>query len=246
METNPDAGARGVHVRGTNFLLRSLPQRDLDRLQLLMERVHFPQRTILATPGESFESVVFPLDSVVSQIVRMKDGSAAEVGLVGNEGVLGLPLYYGVNCSPNEAIVQLAGDAWRMPRHVFIEEIGREGAFATLIGRYGYVHSAIVSQSAACNALHPIEQRLCRWILMQQDRIGQDTLTLTQEFVAAMLGVQRSSVNLTARVLQHAGLIRYSRGKIDVLDRAGMETSCCECYGDMRRWFDAAFEAEFR
>lgn len=207
-----------------------------------MERMRFEQHYVPFEAGGPISHVLFPLDLVVSLVIRMRDGPAAEVGLVGNEGLAGLPLYFGADESPVEGIVQLSGHAMRMPRSVFVDEIAATGALSRIVGRYSHAFAALTAQSAACNALHPVEQRLCRWILMQHDRLGQDTLPLTQEFLAIMLGVQRTSVNLQARLLQQAGLIRYNRGKIDVTDRSGLEASSCECYGAIRKLFEAPLQ----
>lgn len=222
-----------------NLLLAALPEQDRVRLVAESELVVLEKSHVLHEESSSLSHVHFPLDSVVSLVVRMENGAGSEVGLVGRDGLLGLPLFFGIGTNEVECVVQRSGEALRLPRSVFECEIARDGALSRIIGRYAHGFVTLVALSAACNALHPVEQRLSRWILMQHDRASNDVLPLTQEFLALMLGVQRTTVNQTARVLQEAGLIRHSRGLIDVLDREGLEHAACECYGRIRGRMDA-------
>ncbi|MGZ5095054.1 MAG: Crp/Fnr family transcriptional regulator [Burkholderiales bacterium] len=180
--------------------------------------------------------VDFPLFGVVSLVLVMKDGASTEVGIVGNEGVAGLSLLMGASTQgPLEAFYQVPGETLRMSARTFRQEIARRGRFEEVLRRYAHGFFNQVAQSTACNHVHAVEQRLCRWLLMCHDRVGVDTIRLTQEFLAEMLGVRRASVNIAAAILQRAGYIRYSRGAIEVLDRPGLEASSCECYAVVRK-----------
>jgi CRP-like cAMP-binding protein len=164
----------------------------------------------------------------------MADGGQVEAATVGNEGMVGLPLFLGGETSTNDALAQVAGEAMCMSAAVLREEVQRSAAFTNLLCLYAQGYLTQVSQSSACNRLHPIDQRLCRWVLMTHDRVGLDTLPLTQEFLAAMLGVRRASVSTAAAILQKAGFIDYERGVVRVLDREGLERGSCECYAVVR------------
>jgi CRP-like cAMP-binding protein len=172
---------------------------------------------------------------MVSMVAELEDGTQAEVGIIGREGVTGTALLAGVETSFVEALVQIPGPALRMEARAFQREIEANAALRTLLFRYHEVLQSQISQTAACNGRHGLEQRLARWLLMAQDRVGEDLLPLTQDFIAMMLGVHRPSITVTAGILQRAGLIRYSAGVITVLDRASLEVSSCECYAAVRR-----------
>jgi CRP-like cAMP-binding protein len=223
-----------VHVRGRNRLLDLLPQADRDRLLASMERVPAKFGDVVFERNEPITFVDFPLGAIISIVVIMEDGAIVEAGTVGNEGMSGLPLLLGAERSRSRAFYQAPGESMRMSARLFHEERERGGAFLEILKRYAQAFLTQVSQSAACNRLHPVEQRLCRWILMSHDRVGSDTLMLTQEIMSQMLGVRRASVSVVAGLLQKAGFIRYSRGVLTVVDRAGLEASACECYGVVR------------
>jgi hypothetical protein len=168
----------------------------------------------------------------------MTDGATAEMGLVGNDGVVGIALFMGGNTVPNRAVAQVAGDAFSAPAPVLLEEFRRGGPCQLLLLRYTQALITQISQTAVCNRLHSVEQRLCRWLLLTHDRVGSPELLLTQEFIANMLGGRRESVTKAARRLQQAGLIRYVRGHITILDRQGLEAASCECYQVVKTEFD--------
>lgn len=231
-------GVSSTHVRGRNRLLELLPEDDRERLLSGMECVTTKFGDVVFERNEPISMVHFPLCAVVSVVVVMEDGAVAEAGIVGNEGVAGLPVFFGGQSSPNRAFYQVPGEALRMPARLFLDEVNASRVFRDAVQLYAQSYLTQVSQAAACNRLHPVEQRLCRWILMSHDRVGADTLNLTQEMIAQMLGVRRASVSVVAGKLQKTGLIRYNRGVITVLDRAAMEQCTCECYHVARRELD--------
>jgi CRP-like cAMP-binding protein len=227
-----------LNVRGTNRLLTLLPDDERSRLESLMERRSYQLGDVIFEADTPIPHVHFPLYGVASIIIYMEDGGMVEVGTVGNEGLVGLPLLHGAQQSHTSAIFQSPAEAMRMSAADFQAELSRSAPFTRVLQRYAQGFLGQASQSTACNRLHQVEQRLCRWILMTHDRTGEDKLQLTQEFLAAMLGVRRATVNLVARMLQKAGLIRYQRGVITVLDRAGLEEGSCECYAIVRREYE--------
>jgi CRP-like cAMP-binding protein len=227
-----------LHERGKNRLLELLPAADRERLMGTMQCVTVKQGDRLFERHKPIEHVDFPLEGLISLVVTMKEGDVAEVGTVGNEGMAGIPLILGAETSASDAFYQAHGRSMRVSAPAFAEELVRHGPLEDILRRYaqGYLNQA--AQSAACNRLHPVEQRFCRWILLSHDRIGYDTLPLTQEFLAQMLGVRRASVSVVAGMLQKAGFIRYNRGVIEVLDRARLEESSCECYDVVRKEYE--------
>jgi CRP-like cAMP-binding protein len=168
----------------------------------------------------------------------MDDGGTVEAGTIGNEGLVGVSVVLGADRSPVDAFTQIPGDYLRMATEAFRQELDRNGGFAAVMRRHAEAFYSQVAQSTACNRLHPVEQRLCRWLLMTHDRVGAEHLALTQEFLAIMLGVRRSTVTIAAGMLQKAGLITYHRGSIDVLDRIGLEEGSCECYARVRKQYE--------
>jgi len=223
-------GIPPLYVRGRNHLLGLLAPKDSGRVLRSMKKVSLKSGQTLHEPGKKITDVYFPVDAVVSLVIRMNDGEAAEVATIGKEGFVGVSLLLGGDHSTTHVFTQIPGEALRMPVAPFQRQIGPGGAFNGILRRYAQAYLTQVAQTAACNRLHPVEERLCRWILMTHDRTGLDNLPLTQEFLAVMLGVHRPTVSMTAGILQKAGLIRYRRGNVQVLDRAGLEASCCECY----------------
>lgn len=226
--------AAHVHVPGRNRLLDLLPEEDRSRLLPAMERGRHELSDGVFERRERIRVIDFPLSSVVSIVVMMADGAVVEAGTVGNEGMTGLPLVLGTQHSLSRAFYQVPGESLRMTARTFQEELDRRGAFHDVMHRYTQVFITQVAQSAACNRLHPVEQRLSRWILMSQDRVGSNKLALTQEILAQMLGVRRASVSVVAGMLQKAGFISYTRGIITILDRPGLMASACECYAVVR------------
>jgi CRP-like cAMP-binding protein len=221
-----------------NRLLQVLPKSVRDELQSKLVDVSFEVPATLYKANEPIDHVYFPRSGVYSLVIIMEDERTVEVGTVGNEGMLGTPLFLGAKKSPTQCFAQVAGKAYVMEAEYFGEEMSKEGPLYDIVRRYTQALLNLVSQSAACNHLHSIEERMCRWLLMCQDRIGSDYLPLTQEFLAQMLGVRRPSVTVVAGILQKAGLIIYSRGLVTVLDRKGLEAASCECYRVVRDEFD--------
>lgn len=227
-----------LHVPGSNRLLTLLQATGDAGAILRMDRVWLARKTPVMEPDSPITHAYFPLTGVASLIIDMEDGPGLEVGTTGNEGMVGVPLVLGTDRSQTRAFIQVEGEFMRMPSAAFREEFARKGAFAELTRRYTQGLFSQVAQSSACLRFHAVEQRLCRWILTTHDRVAQQTLPLTQEFLALMLGVQRPSVSLAATTLQKAGLIRYRRGMIEVLDREGLEAASCACYGVVRKEFE--------
>jgi CRP-like cAMP-binding protein len=213
-----------------NFLLCALPPVDLERLLPHLQSVAFSLGQIVYEPNERIDYCYFPINSVVSLLCTMQDGTTAEMGLVGNEGVLGVALFLGGESTCSRAIVPVAGDAFRLPARLLQEEFTNTRSLQFLLLRYTQVLLTQISQTAVCNRLHSVEQRLCRWLLLCHDRKNRSDLLMTQELIANMLGGRRESVTVAAGHLQDAGLIHYCRGHIRIVNRAGLEAAVCECY----------------
>lgn len=222
-----------------NHLLASLPADMMAALQPRLSRVILPTKQAIYTPDTPIEAVYFIEAGMISLVNDLEDGTRAEVGVIGREGMLGTPLLAGVDTSFVEAQVQLPGTALRMTAQDFTSEVDANAPFRKLLLRYNEALQAQVMQTAACNASHDLEPRLARWLLLAHDRAEGDELLLTQDFIATMLAVHRPSVTVTAGILQRAGLIRYATGRVVVLDRAGLEAAACECYGAVQRRFAA-------
>ena len=222
-----------------NRLLAALPSEALAALRPRLEPVELPLRKTLHAVGEPIAAVYFPEAGYVSMLATLEDGDAAEVGLVGREGVVGLPVLLGAEFDDIEAMVQNPGTALRMGTAAFREELDRLPAFRTLLLRYALVHHSQVARTAACNGRHHTDQRLARWLLMAHDRAREDEFPMTHEFLSMMLGVRRAGITVAAGQLQKAGFIRYERGCIEVTDRPGLESAACGCYGVVRRACDA-------
>jgi CRP-like cAMP-binding protein len=193
---------------------------------------------VIYEPGEQLDHIYFPTTSIVSLLYTMEDGTSAEIGVVGNEGVVGIALFMGGETTPNRAVVQSGGHSLRMKPNVLKEEFRRGGPLQQLLLRYTQALITQMSQTAVCNRLHTVDQQLCRWLLLSHDRLDSNELTMTQELIANMLGVRREGVTVAAGHLQAAGLIRYHRGKITIVDRAGLEARACECYQVVRNEFE--------
>jgi CRP-like cAMP-binding protein len=203
-----------------------------------------PLGHVLYEPKAPITHVYFPLEGMVSLVLTAGDGATLEAGVVGNEGAIGIPLFLGAERSPAKAFFQTPGECLRIGAEPFRAAVERGGQLAFMLKRYTHAMFVQLSQSVLCNRLHSIEERMARWILTTHDRLGSDVLNLTQEFVAQMLGVRRPSVTVVAGVLQQAGLIRYARGRIAVLDRARLEDASCECYGVVRAEFERALSGD--
>lgn len=221
-----------------NRLLAALPPEEYERLLPHLQLVTLEYKQVLYQPNEPIKYVYFPKDGVISLLTIMENGEAVEVGTVGNEGFVGLPLFLGATSIPGQAFSQIPGEALRMGAKVFKGEVTPGSPLHNLLQRYTQALFNQIAQTAACNRLHSIEERFCRWLLMTEDRVRSNQFPLTHEFLGQMLGVRRASVSVVAATIQRAGLICYSRGKMTILDREGLEDITCECYGIVKAEFD--------
>jgi CRP-like cAMP-binding protein len=221
-----------------NRLLKILPPEDFERLRPYLQLVEFKYKLSLYRADEQIEFVHFIETGVASLVNTMKNGNSAEVGTIGNEGMVGLPVIFGDSQAPTSVYMQVAGHGLRMKAKTFWQEMQRSASLRTVMLHYAHAVFNLVAQSAACNTFHVLERRCCRWLLMTQDRMQSNEFQLTQEFLAMMLGVQRPGVTLAARELQRAGLIHYKRGNVKILDHAGLIKRSCECYAVSKREFD--------
>ena len=217
-----------------NQLLAALPLKEYQRLLPDLEQVALDFGTILYEPGEVMPYAYFPNQGIVSLLSMVEERSPLEVGMVGNEGVVGIGIFLGVNTSINRALVQGTGTAMKIKAEALRRELKQQSQLSDLFRRYTHSLLAQVSQGAVCNHFHRVEERLARWLLMTQDRIRSDEFRLTQEFLSDMLGVRREGVVRAARVLQKEKLITYVRGQIQILNRAGLEAAACQCYELLR------------
>lgn len=213
-----------------NHLLAALPEDVYSRLAPHLRKIDLELAQVLYEPGEPVDIVYFPNQCMVSLVQVMENGATIEAGVVGNEGLVGYPVYLGGQSSASRAIVQIAGSAIALDTLLLLAEFNRGGALQGLLLRYTQALIAQISQIAACNRFHTIEERLARWLLQSQDAIQEPTLELTQDFLSSMLGTRRASISLAASKLQQASLIHYNRGCIEVLDRPALESAACECY----------------
>jgi CRP-like cAMP-binding protein len=211
-----------------------LPPAEYRRLARALEPVNLQFGHVLCEPGKAIRHVYFPLDSLVSLLAATGKGDTLEVGLVGREGMVGTPLALGSPTSPVQELVQGAGKALRMPAKRFVAELARSPRLRRLVDRCTLLNMSTAMQIAACNKSHLLEARLARWLLMVRDRLETQTFFLTQDFLARMLGVRRAGVNETAGALQKHSLIRYTRGRIVILDAKGLTAAACSCYGVIR------------
>lgn len=218
-----------------NQLLAALPADELATLVADLELVPMPLGEMVYEPGEQLTHAYFPTTAIISLHYVMESGATTEAAGVGHEGVVGISLFMGGESTSSSAVVQTAGHAYRLHRHKLMQAFNRADAFQRLLLRYTQGLVTQIMQTAACNRHHHVEQQLCRWLLLTLDRLQSRELTMTQELVASMLGVRREGVTEAAGRLQHAGLIRYRRGHITVLDRARLETHSCECYGVVKK-----------
>jgi CRP-like cAMP-binding protein len=217
-----------------NQLLAALPKKDYERLQPHLEEVPMAFEEILYQPNVLLSDIYFPNSGIVSLLAGINERSTLEVGLVGKEGVVGLGVFMGVSSSLNRAVVQGAGSAMKMKATAFRRLSNHGGALQQLLQRYSHSVLTQISQSAVCNQFHAVDARLARWLLMTHDRMGNDEFRITQEFLSHMLGVRREGVSKAAGDLQKRKLIRYNRGNLKVLDRAGLEATSCGCYEIIR------------
>jgi CRP-like cAMP-binding protein len=226
-----------------NRLLQQLDRQDAAALQSALQHIKLEYGKVLYQAGQPIEFVYFPLAGVISMVKTMSDGSAAEVATIGNEGMAGSPVLIRSRAGGTSVHVEVPGEALPMPARAFRETAGRSPPLQKLIQRFGFALFNQVTQVAACNHFHDVEQRTARWLLMVQDRMPSDSFPLTHEVLSLMLGVRRSSVTVAAGRLSHAGLIEYRRGQISITDRAGLEKRSCECYRAIWDEYDRALKA---
>ncbi|MGK5683485.1 Crp/Fnr family transcriptional regulator [Actinoplanes sp. URMC 104] len=225
--------------RAGNFILAAVPEPEWEAIRNRCEQVELSIRDVMYRQGEMIDYVYFPLSCVCSMLAEQQGDATVEVGTIGREGMAGLPAFLGVATSPNMVMAQIAGVALRLRIEDLREILVGDGVLHGQLHRYIQATMVQLSQNVACNRLHTTEERAARWLLMTADRVGAEQFTLTQEFLAQMLGVRRGTVSLTAGLLHGAGLISYRRGVITIDDRPGLEDAACECYGVVRAEFDA-------
>lgn len=224
-----------------NHLLAALPEEELARLLPNLQPVTLALGTVIYESGEKMEYVYFPTTGIVSLLYIMENGATAEIGVVGNDGLVGIALFMGGDTTPNRAIVQSAGRALKMKAKVLQEEFIRAGEFHNLLLRYTQALITQISQTAVCNRLHSVDQQLCRWLLLSHDRLPSDRLIMTHDLIANMLGVRREGITHAAKRLQEVGYISYVRGDMTILNRKGLEAKVCECYAVVRKEYDRLF-----
>jgi CRP-like cAMP-binding protein len=221
-----------------NRLIAALPEADRRRWSALLERVEMPLGQVVSESGARVGHVYFPTTSIVSLLYIMKDGASAEIAVIGNDGIVGVAAFMGGDTTPSRAVVQSGGEGYRMKVGALKSEFSRSTSAMHVLLRYSQALLTQMAQTAVCNRHHTLNQQLARWVLLSLDRLEGRDLVMTQELIANMLGVRREGVNEGALKLQRAGLIRYTRGRITVLDRAGLEKMSCECYDVVRKEYD--------
>ncbi len=221
-----------------NRLLAALPREEYERLLPALQQTSFSLGDVVYEFAGHLDYVYFPTTAIISLLYTMENGASAEMGLTGNDGIVGIALFMGGGTMPNRAVVQSAGEAVRLKVKVLQEEFALSGEFQRLLLRYTQALITQISQTAVCNRLHSVEQQLCRWLLLSHDRLSTDELIMTQELIADMLGVRREGVTVAAGHLQDIGAISYVRGRIQILDRQKLENTACECYGVVRAEFE--------
>lgn len=226
-----------------NCILAALPAAEWARIQAHLELVPMPLGHVLYESGMPLQHVYFPTNCIVSLIYVMEDGHSAEIAIVGNEGMVGVALFMGGDTTPSRAIVQSSGHAYRVHSSTLKDEFHKAGPLQRLLLRYAQALITQMAQTAVCNRHHSVEQQLCRWLLLSLDRLDSNELVMTQELIANMLGVRREGVTESAGKLQQLGLIKYSRGRIKVMDRPGLERHACECYAVVKAEFDRLLPA---
>ena len=227
-----------AHDPKKNQLLAALPEPDWQRWLPYLEWVGMPLGQVLYESGTTLSHVYFPTTSIVSMLYVLENGASAEIAIVGNEGMGGISLFMGGESTPSRAVMQSAGQGFRLKAQMLKDEFTRAGPVLQLLLRYTQALITQMTQTAVCNRQHSLDQQLCRWLLLSLDRLQGSNLQMTQELIANMLGVRRESVIEAALKLQEAGLIRYARGHITVLDRVGLEQRSCECYAVVKKEYD--------
>jgi len=236
-----------VEIRASGFLknhlLAALPEEEAQRWLPLLEPVELPLGHVLYESGSTLSHVYFPTTAIISLLYVMESGAAAEIAVVGNEGIVGVSLFMGGESTTSRAVVQSAGAGVRLKGQLLKDEFNRSGPVLHLLLRYTQALITQMAQTAVCNRHHSLDQQLCRWLLLSLDRLEGNQLVMTQELIANMLGVRREGVTEGALKLQHAGLIQYARGRITVLDRDGLQKRSCECYAVVKKEYDRLLPA---
>ena len=225
-----------------NILIELLPVEEREKMLRYMEQLDITVRHEVFHANQPIKHVYFPQSCVISVHTKMQDDQAVEIAAIGREGMVGLPVFLGGQQTPATAFCQISGRSLRMEADAFRAAVADSSGFSTVLFRYTEALLTQVSQSAACNRLHPVEQRCARWLLSTHDSVGGQSFELKQEFLSEMLGIRRPRVSIAAGILQRAGLIRYSRGRVQVVDRAGLERAACECYGIIAREYARLFD----
>ncbi len=221
-----------------NHLLNALPKEEFDRLKIDLLPVKLSLGEVIYESGEQLEFVYFPTTAIISLLYVMENGSTAEIGMTGNDGIVGIALYMGGSTTPSRAVVQSAGNAYKLRSKALRFEFGLGGVFQNILLLYTQSLMTQISQTAVCNRLHSVEQQLCRWLLINHDLLQSNTLIMTHDLIANMLGVRREGVSIAAGNLQKKGLISYVRGTITMLDRDGLLIAVCECYQVVKDEYD--------
>ena len=227
-----------------NQVLAALPDAVWERLSSHLEWFKMPLGQVLYESGATLGHIYFPTTAIVSLLYVLENGASAEIAVVGNEGIVGISLFMGGESTPSRAVVQSAGSGFRLKAQVMKDEFQRAGPVMHVLLRYTQALITQMAQTAVCNRHHSLDQQLCRWLLLSLDRLENNDLVMTQELIANMLGVRREGVTVAALSLQSAGLIRYARGHITVLDRDGIEKRSCECYAVVKKEYDRLLPAE--
>jgi len=230
-------------MRKENLLLASLPEAERERLSPYLHKVVLEFQQVLIEPNEDITDIYLPYDAITSTIQEMSDGDSVETGLMGIEGFIGVQLWLGARTTPSRTLVQVPGEAHHMRASDFIRHVrNTDSPLNDLCGKYAHAFLVMTSQTAACNRLHPINERLCRWLKLVHNRVRRDQFPIRQEFMAMMLGVHRPTVSTAANMLQQAGLIKYSRGQMQILDADGLRNGSCECLEIIEKQFEKMFE----
>jgi len=236
VHSQPSERTNAAGKQVSNKILLSISDSDYSSLRPHLEYVSLPNHLVLHEAGGKLEFAYFPNRGLISLVVVMKDGKTAEAGIVGNEGFTGTLAAVGLSRSPLQAVVQITGDGFRVEVGALQNTLESAPHLRLMLSRYAAIRGMQVAQTAACNRLHDIEQRLARWLLMTQDRVDSGSLPITHDFLATMLGTDRPTVSLAAGVLQRKELIKYTRGAVEIVDRKKLEDSACECYGVIRQY----------
>lgn len=231
-------------LKNQNQLFQSIPLKEWDRLLPHIEKADLPLGRVLYEPGFKMTHVYFPSTAIVSLLYALENGSSAEIAIVGNEGIVGISIFMGGESTSSRGVVQSAGEGYRIKSSIFLEEFNKSGPVMHLLLRYTQALITQMTQTAVCNRHHSLDQQFCRWLLLSLDRLSSNKLVMTQELIANMLGVRREGVTEAALKVQKAGLIKYARGRISILNRPGLESRTCECYQVVKSEYDRLLPKE--